>query len=206
MRFPGFQNSADAAKAVAKLLRSDFWLPTLQPNTLYTRLQDDHDGKRWGILSVMFGEDSDAWVSIDMNGIEMLDRTIRFRLPVVGGGRSPRTRTALHILAEAIRLDNEERAQDLSPHPSVVERYSRKETRPAPDDRWIQHEHTAAHDCACRDCVAAETSVTRCSCKDFPGSDQFCTAHKCNCAGTAPTMPTFRTEHLSTCPCSAANR
>jgi hypothetical protein len=88
----------------------------------------------------------------------------------------------------------------------VDTRPSTQETRPAPDDRWIQHEHTAAHDCACRDCVAAETSVTRCSCKDFPGSDQFCTAHKCNCAGTAPTMPTFRTEHLSTCPCSAANR
>lgn len=25
---------------------------------------------------------------------------------------------------------------------------------------------------------------------------------RCNCAGTPPTMPTFRTEHLPTCPCS----
>ena len=25
---------------------------------------------------------------------------------------------------------------------------------------------------------------------------------QCNCAGIAPTMPTYRTEHLPTCPCS----
>jgi hypothetical protein len=119
IRFPGFQHSTDAAKAVAKLLRSSFWLPTLSPKTAYRRLQDDHDGKRWGILTVVFSEDSDAWLEIDLNGVEVLDTTIRFRVPVVGGGRSPRTRTALHILAEAIRLDNEESPQDLSPHPSV---------------------------------------------------------------------------------------
>ena len=115
LRFAGFQDSAAAAKAVAKLLRSSFWLPTLRPRTAYSRLQDDHDGKRWGILSVTFGDDSDAWVEIDMNGVEVLDRSIRFRLPAIGGGKSPRTRTALHILAEAIRLDNEDQPQDLSP-------------------------------------------------------------------------------------------
>lgn len=137
LRFAGFQDSAAAAKAVAKLLRSNFWLPTLRPNTQYARLQDDHDGKRWGILSVMFGDDSDAWVSIDMNGVELVDRTIRFRVPYIGGGKSPRTRVALHILAEAIRLDNEESAQDLSPHPDTVERI-RAEMETVPE---CPHEH-----------------------------------------------------------------
>lgn len=64
-----------------------------------------------------------------------------------------------------------------------VERRKAKETRPVPEDRWIKHseetgarpEHVAAHDCACAACVAAER---RCSCKDFPGADEFCTAHK----------------------------
>jgi hypothetical protein len=28
------------------------------------------------------------------------------------------------------------------------------------------------------------------------------TTVQCNCAGIAPTMPTYRTEHLPTCPCS----
>lgn len=122
MRFPGFQHPKNAAKAVAKLLRSSFWLPTIDTKTLYRRLQDDHDGQRWGILSIGFGDDADAWIEIDMNGVDIFDRTARFRTSA-GGGRSLRTRQALMILAEAIRLDNEEHPQDLSPHPSVLERY-----------------------------------------------------------------------------------
>lgn len=41
-----------------------------------------------------------------------------------------------------------------------------QETRPA---------HTGAHDCACAECVEDDV---RCTCKDFPGADEFCTAHK----------------------------
>lgn len=110
-RFRGFQSSEAAAKAVRKLLDSSFWLPTLSTREQYRRLQDDHDGKRWGWLTVVFSDDSDAWVEIDLNGQDPIDSTIRFRMPAFGGGMSPRTRTALHILAEAIRLDNEEQPQ-----------------------------------------------------------------------------------------------
>lgn len=46
-------------------------------------------------------------------------------------------------------------------------------------------EHVAAHDCACAECVAAEPTkpkvrqnyAQRCTCKDYPGADEFCTAH-----------------------------
>ena len=50
----------------------------------------------------MFTKDGDAWIGIDVRNF------LRFRMPLCGGGQSPRTRNALLILAEAIRLDNEE--------------------------------------------------------------------------------------------------
>jgi hypothetical protein len=40
---------------------------------------------------------------------------------------------------------------------------------------------------------AAETSAVRCSCRDFPGADQFCNAHKVNPAHDA------RAEHCERC-------
>jgi hypothetical protein len=86
---------------IRQLLESYFWPTNLEPNTRYVRLHDDHDGKFEGHLSIVIGEDGDAWVAAD--GPEPL----RFRMPSTGGGRSPYTRTALVILAEAIRLDNE---------------------------------------------------------------------------------------------------
>lgn len=86
---------------IRQLLEAYFWPANLQPNTRYVRLHDDHDGKFEGHLSVVIGEDGDAWVAAD--GPDPL----RFRMPSTGGGRSPHTRTALLILAEAIRLDNE---------------------------------------------------------------------------------------------------
>ena len=67
----------------------------------YRRLHDDHDGTFKGWLTVMFGVDGDAYIATE--GGEL----IRFRTPVGGGGASPRTYSALKVLAEAIRLDNE---------------------------------------------------------------------------------------------------
>lgn len=34
--------------------------------------------------------------------------------------------------------------------------------------------------------TAKETSSARCTCKDFPGADQFCTAHKAGGTGESP--------------------
>ena len=61
---------------------------------------------------VASSKDGDGWIEVvskpDPNELYSL---FRFRVPVTGGGQSPRTRTALLILAEAIRLDNEEKPQ-----------------------------------------------------------------------------------------------
>lgn len=90
---------------VGRLLESSFWLPTLEASTRYDRLHDDHDGTYTGKLCVAIGADADAYV--ETTDTEM--GALRFRVPMIGGGMSGRVRTALVILAEAIRLDNEER-------------------------------------------------------------------------------------------------
>lgn len=137
---------------VAQLLRSYFWLSTVQPNTRYKRLQDDHDGEFRGWLSITFGEDGDAWLSLDKEDA-------RFRMPGHGGGRSQHTRTALHILAEAIRLDNEESPQPLR-QPS---------TKPAARDVCGEHVDEWQANCsACQSAkaarVATETNAPLCGC------------------------------------------
>lgn len=94
-------------KRIRRLLKSYFWIESIEPGTRYSRIHDDHDGTRLGQITVCMGHDADAWVEITGDPLSSL----RYRMPLVGGGQSPHTRTALLILAEAIRLDNEERPQ-----------------------------------------------------------------------------------------------
>jgi len=94
----------DPDKDIKKILEEPFWIKTVSPNIGYTRLHDDHDGTFTGSVSVLFDEMGDARMTIDSR------EPIRFRT-WGGGGMSLRVRTALLILAEAIRLDNEERPQ-----------------------------------------------------------------------------------------------
>lgn len=98
----------DLAKTIHRLLDEPFWLSSLNADAgYYARQHDDTDGKPDGVLAVTFGPDGDAYVSIDFYP------TLRFRTEV-GGGSSQRTRNALIILAEAIRLDNLDRPQGRS--------------------------------------------------------------------------------------------
>ena len=98
---------------IRKILKTPFWLNTLKSDMAYMRLRDDHDGEFEGILSVCFTQDGDAWVSTGRG-------ELRFRHHF-GGGQSPRTRTALLILAEAIRLDNEDHPIDIPiDHPTQL--------------------------------------------------------------------------------------
>lgn len=83
------------------------WLPTLKSMETYARLHDDHDGTFEGVLLVTFGQDGDAHITTTESGL-------RFRT-FMGGGRSKYTRMALMVLAEAIRLDNEENPQQTRP-------------------------------------------------------------------------------------------
>jgi len=96
----------DPKRAVARALMPDYWLQTLDTRHGYTRRQDDTDGQRDHAqnLEVMIGPDGDCWLTA--GGGQML----RFRT-WAGGGMSVRTRQALMVLAEAIRLDNEDRPQ-----------------------------------------------------------------------------------------------
>jgi hypothetical protein len=93
------------------LLNTGFWLQSLNANQSYVRFEDD---SRQGMISINFSMDGDGWIQVisqpDDNDFHL---SMRFRTagPVSGGGESPRTRAALLILAEAIRLDNEKNPQ-----------------------------------------------------------------------------------------------
>jgi hypothetical protein len=95
----------DAAK-IKKLVESPGWIATLAVMTPYTRTHDDHDGTCEGKLCVMFDRMGDAYVSIES---DEASPPLRFRTGFSGGGNSERTRMALVILAEAMRLDELDR-------------------------------------------------------------------------------------------------
>jgi hypothetical protein len=94
----------DISKAIKKILETPFWPPMLNPYQPYFRTQDDCEGDKSEGISVTIGEDGDAWV---FTNTKM--HSCRYRMPFLGGGRSPRVRNALLILAMAIKMDNEEK-------------------------------------------------------------------------------------------------
>lgn len=91
---------------IKSVLETPYWIPSLDVDTSYTRVHDDHDGTFEGKLIVSIDRQGDIWFTTDRSHFAML----RFRT-WGGGGASPRTRNALMLLAEAIRLDNEEKPQ-----------------------------------------------------------------------------------------------
>ncbi len=99
-------NYDDFPAVIKEVLEGYFWLPDIKTTEWYTRLHDDHNGTHLGQIQVMFDPNGDAYVSI-IGDIHERSPTLRFRMPGSGGGLSPRTRVALLILAEAIRLDEE---------------------------------------------------------------------------------------------------
>jgi hypothetical protein len=103
------------SQEIKKILEEPFWLHSLETRMTYRRLHDDHDGAYSGHIEVMFGPDGDAWVSVSSS---KRNENLRFRM-FSGGGKSLRVRNALLILAEAIRLDNEEHPID-EPLPNPV--------------------------------------------------------------------------------------
>ena len=93
-------------RGVKIILDSDFFIPDLITEEFYRRLHDDHDGTFSGGISVSVDRNGDVWLNTDGQ------RSLRFRTSI-GGGQSLRVRTALTILALAIKLDNEERPQEM---------------------------------------------------------------------------------------------
>jgi hypothetical protein len=92
-------------KEITRILENQFWIPELSTEVIYSRIEDDCDGDFTKKLTVEFNCVGDVLTNTG-------DRwpPLRFRMPgMLGGGRSPRTRNALMILALAMKLDNEEK-------------------------------------------------------------------------------------------------
>lgn len=66
------------------------------------RAHDDTDGDRSQGLVVAESRDGDFWVYVQGEPVTAL----RFRMPFIGGGLSPRTWEALKVLREAMEQDN----------------------------------------------------------------------------------------------------
>jgi hypothetical protein len=97
------------ADVIRLLLEENYWPKTIETKTLYQRYEDDSPR---GTLGVGFSDDADGWIEIISTPDEDdFHLSMRFRMPFVGGGQSPRVRNAIGILAEAIRLDNEDHPQ-----------------------------------------------------------------------------------------------
>ena len=84
---------------IRRILESDFSLPAVETMVSYGRA-DDNVGEKDGVIQIMFDPDGQAFVWMEHD-----NSFLRFRM-TGNGGKSPRVRAALLILAEAIRLDN----------------------------------------------------------------------------------------------------
>ena len=90
---------------IKALLEEPFWPKTLKAQESYFRTHDDCDGDLGQGVSVTIDPQGDVWLDTTTKMCPCRFRTF------FGGGQSLRVRNALLILAEAIRLDNEERPQ-----------------------------------------------------------------------------------------------
>lgn len=84
---------------IRHILESNFFLPAVDTAVSYGRV-DDSVGEKEGVIQIMFDPDGQAFVCIEQEA-----SFLHFRM-TKDGGKSPRVRAALLILAEAIRLDN----------------------------------------------------------------------------------------------------
>lgn len=88
---------------IKEVLETPYWIPTLKADHSYFITNDDCDGNLHEGISVMMDSQGDAWITVSDKKAYSSARMRTF----AGGGHNHRTRNALMILAEAIRLDNE---------------------------------------------------------------------------------------------------
>lgn len=84
---------------IHRILESGLSLPAVETMVSYGRA-DDNVGEKEGVIQIMFDPDGQAFVWMEND-----HSFLRFQT-TGDGGKSPRVRAALLILAEAIRLDN----------------------------------------------------------------------------------------------------
>ena len=80
-----------------------YWPEELEAEKYFFRTQDDCDGDLSSGIGVVVDAQGDVWVETVSKSLE----SCRYRMPLIGGGMSPRVRNALVLLALAIKLDNE---------------------------------------------------------------------------------------------------
>lgn len=95
-------------KTARALLESEFSLPGLMPGKTYGRLHAREEGGGLAELAVIVLENRD--VSVYITNEQGESTPLRF-CSYEGGGTALRTRNALILLAEAIRLDNFEQSR-----------------------------------------------------------------------------------------------
>jgi hypothetical protein len=88
---------------VKKVLETPFLPDEIVAEKCYFRTHDDCDGNKHEGVSVTITPDGDAWVETRCKSFS----SCRYRMPMLGGGNSPRVRNALLLLAVAIKLDND---------------------------------------------------------------------------------------------------
>ena len=82
-------------KTIDKVLTDYYWPPQLESNKCYTTTHDDNDGDiTSGAISLIFDICGDAHLSF-------IGNSLRFRT-IGGGGRFPKIRNAILLLAIAI--------------------------------------------------------------------------------------------------------
>ena len=85
------------------VLEGCYWPEELEAEKYFFRTQDDCDGDLSSGIGVVVDAQGDVWVETVSKSLE----SCRYRMPLIGGGMSPRVRNALVLLALAIKLDNE---------------------------------------------------------------------------------------------------
>jgi len=103
------EDPTEIVKRVDVLLDDYFWLPTLDTHKRHAISHDDHDGNpASGVLTLTIGMDGDIW-------IKTTGTSLRYRMHD-GGGKYPRVRNALFILAHAMAGYEEQDKRDNGGH------------------------------------------------------------------------------------------
>jgi hypothetical protein len=71
------------------------------------RTHDDNDGNKEEGIHIILGDDGDFFLYINDS-----PESLRFRMPVIGGGKSPNTWFALRHLFNAVQEDNNHNKRD----------------------------------------------------------------------------------------------
>jgi hypothetical protein len=95
------ENEIDALLMATSLISDGSVFPNLVVGKIYSRTHDDCDGDLSESLAIRLNSDKSLSVWAKSRN------SLRFRIPLFGGGASGRVRNALMVLALAIKISNE---------------------------------------------------------------------------------------------------